>query len=103
MYCRLPQVPHHETGGGTQCRCPRKNKQHFLEYMLPSKMVSDTGTNSVSEKFEKFCKQLSIHNAALLSYNHQGNWKSRGLQTFVENNKKNAMKLMLIFISLHYR
>ena len=40
-----------------------KTCQIFLEYGLPSKIVSDAGSNFVSEKFENFCKCLSMHPA----------------------------------------
>ena len=45
----------------------------FLEHGLPRKIMSDAGSNLISEKFEKFCKKWNIECAALSSYHHQSN------------------------------
>ena len=32
----------------------------FAEYGIPCKIISDAGTNFVSDKFKKFCSSLNI-------------------------------------------
>ena len=74
----------------------------FSEYELLSRIVSDTGTNSVSQKFENFCKCLSIHHAMSSSYNHQSNrqgeacikFVKRMIQTCIETNADIYMALL---------
>ena len=46
-----------------------KHIRLFLEYGLPSKIVSDVSRNFVSEKFQDFCRCFNIHHAVSLSYN----------------------------------
>ena len=43
----------------------------FAEYGLPKKIMSDTGSNFISDKFKTFCKSLSIEQAFLPSFHHQ--------------------------------
>ena len=45
----------------------------FAEQGLPRNIMSDAGTNIVSEEVLGFCKHLNIHQAMSLSYNHQSN------------------------------
>ena len=42
----------------------------FAEYVIPHKIMSDTGTNFVSDKFRKFCSRLNIMQAVLPVYHH---------------------------------
>ena len=36
----------------------------FAKYRLPRKIMSDTGTNSISEKLQTFCRKLKIYHVA---------------------------------------
>ena len=45
----------------------------FSEYGLSRKIMSDTGANFISEKFEKFCRKLNIECAVSSSYHHKSN------------------------------
>ena len=45
----------------------------FLEYGLPRKIMSYTGSNFMSETFEKFCNKINTEHAASSSYHHQSN------------------------------
>ena len=45
----------------------------FSVYSMPIKIVTDTGTNSESEKFENFCRHLSIHHVLSSSDNRYNN------------------------------
>ena len=38
-------------------------KVKFAEYGIPCKLMSDAGTNFVSDKFRKFCRRLNIKQA----------------------------------------
>ena len=42
----------------------------FAKYSIPQKIMSDTGTNFVSEKFRQFCKSINIEEAVSLAYHH---------------------------------
>ena len=44
---------------------------NFLEHGLPRKIMSDAGLNFVSDKIEKFCKNLNIEDATFSSHHHQ--------------------------------
>ena len=39
----------------------------FAEYGIPCKLMSDAGTNFVSDKFRKFCSSLNIEQAVIIS------------------------------------
>ena len=45
----------------------------FTEYGTPSKLMSDAGTNFVSDKFWKFCNSINVEQAVSLVYHHQCN------------------------------
>ena len=45
----------------------------FVEYGLPRKIMSDSGGNTISDKFTKFCKSLNIEQSFSSSYYHQSN------------------------------
>ena len=45
----------------------------FVEYGIPHRLMSDTGSNFVSEKFRSFCSSLNIEQAVPSSYHHQSN------------------------------
>ena len=45
----------------------------FVEYGIPHRIMSDAGSNFISEKFKKFCSSLNIKQAVSSSYHHQSN------------------------------
>ena len=45
----------------------------FVECSIPHRLMSDTGTNFVSEKFRGYCSRLTIEQAVPSSYHHQSN------------------------------
>ena len=45
----------------------------FAEYGIPHKIMSDAGTNFVSDKFRKFCSRLNIEQAVFPAYHHGSN------------------------------
>ena len=48
-------------------------KTIFTEYGISHKLMSDMGTNFVSEKFHQFCKSVNIEQVTLSAYHHQSN------------------------------
>ena len=49
----------------------------FTKYGIPGKLMSDAGTNFVSDKFQKFCNSISIEQAVLSMYDHQAMGSSK--------------------------
>ena len=47
----------------------------FAEYGIPHRLMSDAGSNFVSEKFKSFCSSLNIEQEVSSSYHHQSNRK----------------------------
>ena len=45
----------------------------FAEYGLPKKIMSDSGSNFISDKFKTFCKSLNIEQTFSSSYHQQSN------------------------------
>ena len=45
----------------------------FSKYGIPHKIMSDAGTNFVSDRFQQFCKMINIDQAISLVYHHQSN------------------------------
>ena len=45
----------------------------FAEYGILQKIMSDAGTNFVSEKFKHFCKSINIEQVVSSAYHHQSN------------------------------
>ena len=48
-------------------------KVKFTEYGIPHKLMSDAGTNFVSDKFWKFCNSINVEQTVSLAYHHQNN------------------------------
>ena len=59
-------------------------KMVFSEYGLPSKIVSDLGTNFLSEKLEDFSRCLSIHHLIISSYNCESNGHAEAFIIFIK-------------------
>ena len=51
----------------------------FAEYGIPCKIMSDPGTNFVSDKFRKFCIRLNIEQAVSSVYHHQSSGQVESL------------------------
>ena len=45
----------------------------FAEYGIPCKLMSDTGSNFISEKFKGFCSSLNIDQAVSSLIHHHSN------------------------------
>ena len=56
----------------------------FAEYGIPQKIMSDAGTNFVSERFMQFCKSISIEQAVSSAYHHQSNGQVEACIKFIK-------------------
>ena len=56
----------------------------FAEYGIPCKLMSDAGTNFVSNKFWKFCNSINIEQVASLVYHHQNNGQVKACIKFIK-------------------
>ena len=45
----------------------------FAKYGIPLKIMSDAGTNFVSDRFWQFCKTINVEQAVSSAYHHQSN------------------------------
>ena len=76
----------------------------FVEYGIPHRIMSDAGSNFISEKFKNFCKSLNIKQAVSSSYippsKHQ---TSRSLHQVHKMHYKNAQTLVVIYTWLCYK
>ena len=64
------------------------SKVIFAEYWLPKKIMSDMGSNFISDKFKTFCKSLNIEQAFLSSYHHQSNGQVEACMQLVNHTLK---------------
>ena len=62
----------------------------FAEYGIPHRLMSDTGTNYVSEKFRSFWSRLNINQAVLSAYHHQSNGQLKACIKFIKHIIKNC-------------
>ena len=62
----------------------------FAEYGIPHKLMSDTGTNFILDRFRKFCSSLNIKQAVSSAYHHQSNWQVKACIKFIKCTFKNV-------------
>ena len=58
----------------------------FAEYGIPNKLMSDAGTNFVSDKFWKFCNTINVQQTVLLAYHHQSNGQVKACIKLIKTN-----------------
>ena len=56
----------------------------FAEHGILQKIMSDTGTNFVSQRFRQFCKSIKIKQAVSLVYHHQTNGQVEACIKFIK-------------------
>ena len=56
----------------------------FTEYGIPHKIMSDAGTNFVSDRFWKFCNSINVEQSVSLAYHHQSNGQVKACIKFVK-------------------
>ena len=62
------------------------------EYRLSCKLISDAGTNFISEKFQYFCKCLDTNNVVTSLCNHQNNEKTEACIMFGKQTTKKCVE-----------
>ena len=79
MHSRLPQqIPSSKKIGGVISGEPNAAvKVIFVEYGILYKLMSDAGTNFVSDRFRRFCSSLNIEQAVSSAYHHQSNGQAK--------------------------
>ena len=65
----------------------------FAEYGIPKKIMSNTGTNFVSDTFGQFCKSINIEQAVSLAYHHQSNGQVKACIKFIKHMFKKCFEL----------
>ena len=66
-------------------------KTIFTKYGIPHKLMSDAGTNFISDKFHQFCKLANIEQATSSPYHHQSNGQVEACIKFVKCMFKNVL------------
>ena len=66
----------------------------FAECGIPPKLMSDAGTNFVSEEFQRFCNSINVEQAVSLAYHHQSNRQIEVCIKFVKHTLKNVPNLV---------
>ena len=52
--------------------------------VYPEKIMSDAGTNFVSDRFQQFCKTINVEQAISLAYHHQNNGQVKACIKFIK-------------------
>ena len=86
VYCRLSQkIPGTKKDGGVISRESHFNsKIIFAEYGILHRLMSDAGSNFVSEKFRSFSNSLNIEQSVSSSYHHQSNGQVEACIKFIK-------------------
>ena len=75
----------------------------IAEYSILCRLMSDAGTNFVSEKFRSFCRSLNIEQARASLYHHQSNRQIKDCIKFIKCTTKNAQTLVVTFTWCYYK
>ena len=67
-------------------------KKIFAEYGIPQKIMSDGGTNFVSDRFQKFCKAINVEEATSLANHHQSKEQVEACIKFIKQAFKKCAK-----------
>ena len=65
-------------------------KMIFAEYGILQKIMSNAGTNFISDTFWQFCKSINVEQAVLSAYHHQSNGQVEACIKFIKCMFKNA-------------
>ena len=72
-------------------------KAIFAEYGTPQGIMSDAGSNFISEKLRNFCHSLNIEQAVSSSYHHQINRQVEDCIKFIKHTIKSAQTPVVIY------
>ena len=64
----------------------------FTEYGILQKLMSDAGTNFVSEKFRHFCRSINVEQVVSSVYHHQSNGQVEACIKFIKQMFKKCAK-----------
>ena len=56
----------------------------FTEYGMPHKLMSDAGTNFISDRFQKFYRAINVELATSSGYHHQSNGQVKACIKFIK-------------------
>ena len=77
----------------------------FAEYGIPHRLMSDGGTNFISEKFKRFCSRLNIKQAVLSVYHHQSNGEVKACIKFIKCTLKKCVDscgdIHMVLLQIH--
>ena len=59
-------------------------KMIFAEHCIPHKLMSDAGTNFISDRFQKFCRAINVELATLSAHHHQSNGQVKACIKFIK-------------------
>ena len=65
----------------------------FTEYGIPQKMMSNAGTNFISDTFWQFCKSINVEQAVSSAYHHQSNGQVKAYIIFIKCTFKKCSEL----------
>ena len=60
----------------------------FTKYGILHKIMSDAGTNFVSDRFHQFCKSINMEQAVFSAYHHQSNGQVEACIKFIKHTFK---------------
>ena len=63
-------------------------KIKFAKYGIPQKIMSDVGTNFISDRFRQFCKTINVEQAVSSAYHHQSNGQVKAYIKFIKHTFK---------------
>ena len=66
-------------------------KTIFAKYGITHKIMSDMGSNFVSDKFQQFCKSVNIEQAISSAYHHQSNGQVEACIKLIKCTFKNVL------------
>ena len=75
----------------------------FAEYGIPCRLMSDAGSNFISEQFKNFCNSLNIKQAVLSSYHHQSNRQVEDCIKLIKCTIKSGQTLVVIYTWCYYK
>ena len=75
----------------------------FAEYSIPHRLMSDTGTNFVSEKFRSVYSRLNIDQAVSSAFHHQSNGQVEACIKFIKYTVKNVWTPVVTFTWHYYK
>ena len=65
----------------------------LTKYGIPPKIMSDTGTNFISDMFQQFCKSINVEQAVLSAYHYKSNGQVEACIKFIKCTFKKCSQL----------